>query len=185
MLHLIDIIQHNIGGRIVLNNYVKIMKIRDFLCLVIQSLIAAALFFLTAANIYQVAARYAFGATQLWVEDVSVLIMLWMAGLGIGWLWMKHEHLNMDVASFILKKNVIKVFDVVLEIAGLFFGSLLAYYGAVGVRVNTGFSMSILGFDENMRYIPIFVAGLMIVIGSIFRLIEIVESRKNKEIGNI
>ena len=161
----------------------NIRLFKKYYCLVLQLLISFGLLGLVCINICQVITRYTVDIVVLWIEDVTVLTMLWMGSLGVGWLWAKHELLSMDVADYIFPKAVLHVFDYILEYLGLGVGVGLVYISARTYRVNSGLVIAMTRFDEKMRYLPMIVGGVLIFISSVLRLIELYEERAEKKKG--
>ena len=151
-----------------------INRFRKYYCLALQSFISISLFALVCVNLYQVITRYAVDVTVLWTEDFSILTMLWMAACGFGWLWATHRMLSMDVANYIFPRKVLHLFDYILELAGLFIGPGLVYIGSTAYRANSGLVTTMTGFDEKLRYLPLIFAGILILLSSVLRLLELI-----------
>ena len=141
---------------------------------ILQGFIAVALFLLIVVNTYQLILRYAMKSSLFWVEDFSVLMLLSMAACGFGWLWNTHKMLSMDVSNYFLPKSVLHVLDYALEIFGLAIGPYLVYIGIVTYIANAGFVVSMTGFDEKIRYIPLIVSGFFITVSALLRLCELI-----------
>lgn len=151
-----------------------INRFRKIYSTILQSFIAIALFLLIVVNTYQLVLRYATKSALIWVEDFSVLTLLSMAACGFGWLWSTHRMLSMDVSNYFLPKSVLHALDYALEIFGLAVGPYLAYIGVTTYIANAGFVVSMTGFDEKIRYIPLIISGVFITISALLRLCELI-----------
>ena len=150
-----------------------INKFRKIYCGILQGFIAGAVAVLIVVNAWQVITRYLVAKTVLWTEDFSVLTMLWMGAAAFGWLWASHRMLSMDLASMFLPERVLRVFDWILEILGLVIGPGMAFVGAHAYITNSGFVVSMIGFDEKIRYMPLIAAGILITISTVLRICEL------------
>ena len=152
---------------------------RKWYCLILQSAIGIILFVLACSQVYQVVTRYFVDRVVLWVEDVTVFSLYWIAALGLGWLWCTHQMLNMDVADYVLPKKVLHILDYCLEVFGLFAGPFFAYLMYTSYNANKGFILSVISVDEKYRYFPYICGGILIFISSVLRLIELIEKDRH------
>jgi TRAP-type C4-dicarboxylate transport system permease small subunit len=160
----------------------KIARIRAVYANVLQSFIGIALGCLVLINLWQVLTRYFVDMIVMWTEDVTVLTLLWMAACGAGWLWTVHDCLAMDVADFLLPKKVLHMLDYLVEVMGLIGGPVIFYIAINALNANAGIIMSVLQFDEKIRYYPVVFMGFAIFVASVLRLLELIENdRKGKE----
>ena len=60
----------------------------------------------------------------------------------------------------------------VLDVFGIAVGIAMIYFGRLSQIVNTGFTQSVIGFDESFRYYPLIVGGALTVVAAIERIWE-------------
>lgn len=154
-------------------------RFRKYYCRILQSAVALGMLVLVCVNIYQVITRYAVNVVVLWMEDFSILTMLWMAACGIGWLWASHHMLSMDVANFIFPRKLLFLFDCLLEVFGLVLGPVVVYIGVAAYKANSGLVVTMTGFDEKLRYLPLIFAGALIFVSAFLRLPELSGVRRD------
>ena len=125
-----------------------------------------------ALNFYNVIARYALGGAFIYTEDVTVLGMLWIMGLGIGVGWINCEHLLINIIDGILKGKAFEILLFILDIIGMGAGFAMIYLGNITAQVNKGLTQSAVGFDESVRYWPVMVGGGLVIIAAVERIAE-------------
>ena len=156
-------------------------KVSDGISLTLQSLIAAMLFGLVAINVLQVFTRYVFDIIVLWVEDVSTLSLCYMVSFGIPWLWLKKQHIFMDVLDIVVPERIIGIMKDAIEVIGFFSGLVLIYIAYVTINVNSGYIYSVLRYDEKLRYIPLMIAGVGLTVAALINIVlRVQEIRKEK-----
>ena len=160
-------------------------KLSNGISVTLQSLIAIMLFGVMAINVLQVFTRYVFDIIVLWVEDVSTLSLCYMVSFGIPWLWLQKDHIFMDVLDIIVSKKVIDILKDIIEVAGLIGGIILTYIAVKTVSVNAGYKYSVLRYDEAIRYVPLLIAGIGMILASIINILiriqDVREGKKNAE----
>ena len=69
---------------------------------------------------------------------------------------------------------------------GIILGIAYIIAGMRSISLNRGLVMSIIGFDEMWRYIPLVVCGVLLIAAAIFNLVEMIFIKKtadNKEVA--
>lgn len=163
----------------------KIKAVKKGLVTVMNGVMAAIVFVIVVINIVQVITRYFISVTFTWSEDITLLGLLWMACIGVPMIWMTDGHLRVDLFSRILPKPVLQLNDWVIEVFGLATGAGLLWAGNIARTVNRGFVMSVIGFDESFRYIPLLFCGVGLIVATVLNLIEKLLSIKAAKGGEI
>lgn len=117
-------------------------------------------------NVYNVLARYLLGGAFIYTEDITVIGMLWIMGLGVGVGWMNREHLLINLIDNILKPRGLEILLFILDFVGLGAGFVMVYLGRITQSINKGLTQSAIGFDESFRYWPVVVGGVLLVVGA-------------------
>ena len=120
-----------------------------------------------ALNFYNVIARYLLGGAFIYTEDITVIGMLWIMGLGVSVGWMNREHLLISLIDSILKPKAMEILMFVLDIVGIGAGIGMVYLGRITQSINKGLTQSAIGFDESFRYWPVIVGGVLLIIAAI------------------
>jgi TRAP-type C4-dicarboxylate transport system permease small subunit len=71
-------------------------RLRRWFCAAVEALLALAVAALTIAAAAQVGLRYLLASPWPWMEQLSVILMIWMAWLGASYLWLGHAHVAID-----------------------------------------------------------------------------------------
>ena len=167
-------------------SYLK--KIEKIICTVLEIVIAIILAFMVISMCIQVATRYFVSVQLTWVEDVCVLSMQWIAGIGIPLAWFRGTHLTMDITDKVYSEKVKRFFYIALQIVALYAAIRLISLGFYNFRLNKGFKESGVGYDESFRYVPLIICGFLLSLATSFKCIEIIASfvnKKKKEVAEV
>lgn len=118
-------------------------------------------------NFYNVIARYVLGAAFIYTEDITVISMLWIMGLGISVGWMNREHLLINLIDNLVSEKVLDVLMFLLDILGISTGIGMVYLGRITQAINRGLTQSAIGFDESFRYWPVVVGGVLLIVAAV------------------
>lgn len=117
----------------------------------------------------QVVLRYAFSSSIVWVEEISVLLLLLLCWLGAAQLWLTRRHVFVDLLGRSgLAKRLI---DRAIDILGLGAGLALAYFSLRTLQSFSGIEMGSLELDASLRYYPIAAGALGIAVAALLNLI--------------
>lgn len=94
------------------------------LCWIAMSGLAA----LTAALIFQVAARYVFGSPTVWSEELAISLFVWVAMLAIPLGFRRGEHLAIDVLSRRLRPVLVKCLATLVSALSVVALGVIGYY---------------------------------------------------------
>lgn len=139
-------------------------KISTIISNTLQRLIAVIIAILFAVNLIQVIARYVANHAFVWVNDVTIVGLLWMVSFACPWLWLIRRHLQMDFADAFIPRSVMRVVELVVGVAAIVMGGMLTVSAVEAFKVNTGFVASVIGFDESFRYVPFIICGILWVV---------------------
>lgn len=138
----------------------------------IQILLGLIILIMAGSNVIQVITRYFISVQVMWVEDVSMLGLYWIFGLGTPMCWVLRKHLNMNALEMKLSPKVRLALWIAQNIVGVAGGAGLIYLGAKCIEINAGFIMSTIGFDEAFRYYPLIACGVLTIFVSVLLLIK-------------
>lgn len=146
----------------------------------LMSIIAMGLFSLTVLAVLQVVTRYFVDVTIIWIEEVSIYILSWMAAVGVPWMWLKEGHIRMDVLNVYLPQTILYGMDLFINLMGIVMGIALVRTGWITIGVNKGYTLSIIGIDEGFRYYPLVFCGALFSVCAALKLAE--QLNKKREV---
>lgn len=147
-------------------------RVKSKIAQVLMSMIAIGLFSLTVLAVLQVVTRYFVDVTIIWIEEVSIYILSWMAAAGVPWMWLKEGHIRMDVLNIYLPQKVLNGMDLFINLMGIVMGAALVRTGWITIGVNKGYTLSIIGIDEGFRYYPLVFCGVLFAACAAIKLAE-------------
>lgn len=145
-------------------------KVIDKVSNCLKYIVALLLVILVILATLQVITRYFISVQIIWIEEVSIYIVAWLAALGVAWMWLKQSHIKMDVLGFILPEKVLHIMDYIINIVAVIVSIGVIRVGHAAIEVNSGYVLSVIGMDEGMKYYPVFTAGIALLIASILVL---------------
>ena len=147
-------------------------RISEIISNTLQRLIAVIIAILFAVNLLQVIARYVANHAFVWVNDVTIVGLLWMVSFACPWLWLIRRHLQMDFADAFIPRKVMRVVEIIVGVAAIIMAGMLTVSAVAAFKVNTGFVASVIGFDESFRYVPFIISGILWVICGLLDLVK-------------
>ena len=132
-----------------------------------------------------------FIATPYWGEEIILTLMVYMAVLSATLAIRTRAHIRMTAFDSYLPKNVLKVSDLIADLAVLALGVVLVVYGykfcnsPLSLR---GKYASIPTLSKMWQYVPIVVAGAGMIIFELEQVFQRIESffekdEENKEVA--
>ena len=159
-------------------------KIKKNIVLVLQFIMGIILLAMIITNFIQMVTRYFVNVTVVWVEDFSVLGLYWLFALGVPMAWLIGAHMEMNILEKVLSAKFKEVISYLVQVAGVYFGVLFVRAGMRALKLNKGYIMSIMGFDEMWRYVPLIVCGFLLIFAAVFvtveKILHAVSQKKNK-----
>lgn len=148
-------------------------RLLDKLCKAILWLSGAGLFLMTMAVAWQVWGRFVLNNSPVWTEPTSLLLMLWFILLAAAVGVRQRFHLSLDLFRMLMPPMVKLVLDVLSFIAVGLFGAGMAWYTRDLIAQTWPVSTPGLGVPQGLSYVPVSLAGGMIVLFSIEHLIRL------------
>ena len=108
--------------------------------------------------------RYVLNDTPTWVEQASLVLVVWITFLGAGVGIWRNTHLSIEFVRDLFPAGVRRVLSIVADGLMVAFGATMAWYGtalAAGTRQRV---IPMLGIVESWRAAPIAVCGALIVV---------------------
>lgn len=107
--------------------------------------------------------RYVLNATPTWVEQVALLLVVWITFLGAAVGIRRKTHLAVDFIREAMSPGSRKAVTLLATLALLFFGVVMAWQGYVMWERTVQRAIPLLGISEGWRSVPVSIGGAMIV----------------------
>ena len=149
-----------------------LQKIKKIYTDIIVWLCAAVCMVILGINVVNVILRYLTDASFIYTEDVTVMGMLWIMGVGVSVGWWNREHLLINIIDSFLPPKALEILMFVLDFVGVGAGVLMFNLGRMTAAINKGLKTSLIGFDESLRYWPVIVGGAMLTVAAACCIVE-------------
>ncbi|NLG84669.1 MAG: TRAP transporter small permease [Firmicutes bacterium] len=135
----------------------------------LSSLTAVLMIVLSAFVTYQVFARYVLRRSPFWVEELSVIAMMWIGLLGAaGCVW-TDSHMSMEFIRAKLPPVVRAWLRFCTDLILTAFAGLLGYYGIALVRMLRTATLATLAISRGHTYFVVPVAGFLMAFFGLVR----------------
>ena len=156
-------------------------RLLDFFSRVNTVLTGIAMVFMTAIFGCLVFGRYVLNATPTWVEQVSLLLIVYISFIGASVGVHKRTHLGVSVFREMSPRLVRRIFDFLVHVILLGFGLLMAVYGYKLTVFKWSAEIPLIRVSEGWRSLPIILSGVLIFLYSIGHLIHFFSRRTYEE----
>ncbi|RVU38418.1 TRAP transporter small permease [Hwanghaeella grinnelliae] len=157
--------------------------VNDFLATVCMNLAGIGLVILTVIFGWLVFGRYVLNSTPTWVEQISLLLVVFIAFLGASAGIQEKTHLNVDVMTMRMPRRIKAFLHAVVYLTLAGFGIFLAVYGFKLVQFKWGSLIPLIGWSEGIRVLPLFFGGVLITLFSLGHLLAMSRSGWDKITG--
>jgi TRAP-type transport system small permease protein len=139
----------------------------------------AGLILIIACVSYQVFGRYVLNDTPTWAESLALLLVLYVTMLGCAVGVRDAGHIGMELLGPVLPQRLMQPLEILVHLLTMLFGALLAWNCALMFESVAGYKIPTLGLSESWRYVPMVIAGLLIIL---FSIEHIVALRRGEEV---
>ena len=147
-------------------------KFLDLISYVNTVITGVALVFLTVIFGWLVFGRYVLNATPTWVEQIALLLVVYIGFLGASVGIHKKTHLGVAVFREISPKPVQVVFEFLTHIIMTVFSLVMIVYGYKLTVFKWSAEIPLIHVPEGLRSLPIVISGIFIFLFSIGHLIH-------------
>lgn len=140
-----------------------------------------AMVFMTAIFGWLVFGRYVLNATPTWVEQVSLLLIVYIGFLGASVGVHQKTHLGVSVFREMSPKPVRLIFDFLTHAILAGFGILMTIYGYELTVFKWSAEIPLIRVSEGWRALPIILSGILIFLYSIGHLIHFFSNHTRRE----
>jgi TRAP-type C4-dicarboxylate transport system permease small subunit len=134
---------------------------------------------MTGLAILQVALRYVFAASLVWVEEISVVIMLWMTWLGVAVLWLTQSHIAVDLLISRLSQHTKRALAVVFDGIAIIIAGALLWASRETLSTMVGMELDTLAFDLSIKYYPVPVGAVGLGLAA---FLDLCDNLRKKEV---
>jgi TRAP-type C4-dicarboxylate transport system permease small subunit len=147
-------------------------KLLDLFSYINTVITGIAMVVMTAIFGWLVFGRYVLNATPTWVEQVSLLLIVYIGFLGASVGVHQKTHLGVSVFREMSPRPVRRLFDFLIHLILGGFGVLMTIYGYKLTRFKWSAEIPLLRISEGWRSLPIILSGVLIFLYSIGHLIH-------------
>lgn len=107
--------------------------------------------------------RYILNDTPTWVEQVSLVIVVYVTFIGAAVGIWRRAHLSIDFIRESLPSGIRAALHAVADLSVMAFAGVMAWHGWKLTLAGLGRQIPLLGISEGWRYAPLLIAGVLIV----------------------
>ncbi|WP_199678664.1 TRAP transporter small permease [Salinisphaera sp. LB1] len=130
------------------------------------------LVFIVASFGWLVYGRYILNNTPTWIEQLSLLLIIYIVCLGTAAGVHRHTHLSIDFVRKGLPYWPRHALHVLADLMVIAFGAIMAWQGWVLTLTNANHELPMLSVTAAWRAAPLALCGVLIVVFTIFDVIE-------------
>lgn len=156
----------------VLNDKSLFDKFLDFISDIITVVTGVALVVLTVIFGWLVFGRYVLNATPTWVEQIALLLVVYIGFLGAAVGIHKKTHLGVSVFREISPRPVQRIFELMSHTIMTGFGLVMIVYGYKLTIFKWSHEIPLIHVPEGLRALPIVLSGIFIFLASVGHLIH-------------
>ena len=132
---------------------------------------------------WQVLGRYLLNDSPTWTEPVALLLVLYITALAVAVGVRDAGHLGMESLVALLPRGAQRVAEGLIHLCVLAFAVLMAVAGWEWLTLKWAEPKPLLGVPEGLDYLPLVIAGVLIVLFCIEHLIALLRGETIEEAG--
>ena len=165
---------------IVLKTLRMIERVFDAIVWVSRAVAGIALVVMTAIFGWLVFGRYVLNNTPTWVEQYSLLMVMFIAFFGAAIGVREHTHLSVVAFRTMVPTKVRTVFVVLSDTLMAIFGFLMFWYGAELTAFKWNTLIPLIQISEGYRSLPLTISGVLILLFSLGHLVRVFLGRDHR-----
>jgi TRAP-type C4-dicarboxylate transport system permease small subunit len=127
---------------------------------------------------WQVIGRYALNDTPTWAEALALLLVLYMTSLGVAVGVRDAGHIGLESLVSLLPERFRLKLQILIHLLVATFGFLMAKSGWLWATGKWNEKKPMLGVPEGADYVPLVVAGALIMLFSAEHIIALVQGKE-------
>lgn len=142
---------------------------------------ATALFLIVVLAVF---ARYVFGQSLTWTEEVPRYLLIWISFLGAAACVARREHVGFDVLFNALPDRARRVLGAALGVLILGFGWVVFRYGIVFVKDFGPDLMETIPYTNYWYYVAVPISGALIMLFACKNVVDALLGRHESQVGH-
>ena len=127
---------------------------------------------------YQVFGRYVLNSSPTWAENLAVVLVLYVTLIAAAVGVRDAGHIGMESLLILVPDHIRNRIEILIHVLVMLFAAAMAYNGWVlGLSV-AHYKIPNLGLPEAVRYVPLVLSGLLIVLFSIEHIIALLRGEE-------
>jgi TRAP-type transport system small permease protein len=123
---------------------------------------------------FQVIGRYVFNDTPTWAEALALLLVLFVTAFGVAVGVRDAGHIGLDSVIVLLPATLRLKLEMFVHALVALFGGLMVHSGWRWATLKWDEQKPMLGVPEGLDYVPLVIAGALIVLFSIEHIVALV-----------
>jgi TRAP-type C4-dicarboxylate transport system permease small subunit len=138
----------------------------------------AGLLVIVAIVFYQVFGRYVLNSSPTWAENLALVLILYVTLVAAAVGVRDAGHIGMESLLVLLPDRLRDRIELLIHACILIFGLAMAYNGWVLGRSVMNYHIANLGVSEALRYVPLSLSGILIVLFSIEHILALLRGEE-------
>ncbi len=126
---------------------------------------------------WQVIGRYVFNDTPTWAEALAMLLVLFVTAFGLAVGVRDAGHIGLESLVVLLPKKWQHRIEILIHVLVGIFGGLMVQGGWLWATVKWGEKKPMLPVPDGIDYVPVVIAGVLIVLFSIEHIIALLRGK--------
>src|SRR5215211_8097977 len=138
----------------------------------------AGLLAIVAIVFYQVFGRYVLNSSPTWTESLALVLVLYVTLIAAACGVRDAGHIGMESLLVLAPDRIRERIELLIHVLVLLFGAAMAYNGFVLGQSVAAYKIPNLGLPEVVRYVPLVLSGVLIVLFSIEHIIALLQGKE-------
>ena len=126
---------------------------------------------------WQVIGRYVFNDTPTWAEALAMLLVLFVTAFGLAVGVRDAGHIGLESLVVLLPEKWQHRIEILIHVLVGIFGGLMVQGGGLWATVKWGEKKPMLPVPDGIDYVPVVIAGVLIVLFSIEHVIALLRGK--------
>lgn len=121
----------------------------------LRSIVGLLVVFLVTIAFLQVVLRYVFAAPLAWVEEISVMALIWLSWVGAVLCWLAGSHIVVDLFPSTLRGGIRRWFAIGINSLAFAFGLALCIASFWTLELFSHFDLGSFEIPASIKYYPV------------------------------